>query len=194
MLLVRSVEYIIQNQISGDFVECGVWKGGSALIMILTLLRLGVKDRKIHLFDTFEGMSSPTKEDISDYGEVTDVELKKRAKDENDPIWAYSPLEKVRDLLYQTGYPKDKIIFHQGRVEEILPVKSIQFISLLRLDTDWYESTLHELKHLYPLVSQTGVLIYGYWQGAKKAVDEYFTNQKIFLSRIDSTGRIAVKI
>ena len=69
-------------------------------------------------------------------------------------------------------------------------------IALLRLDTDWYKSTQHELIHLYPLLVGSGVLIiddYGHWQGAKKAVDEYFSDKKILLNRIDYTGRISIK-
>ena len=69
----------------------------------------------------------------------------------------------------------------------------------MRLDTDWYESTKHELTHLFPLLSSGGVIIiddYGHWQGAKKAVDEYFeeNNIKILLNRIDYTGRVGIKL
>jgi len=71
-------------------------------------------------------------------------------------------------------------------------------IALLRLDTDWYESTAHELKHLYPLLVPGGVIIiddYGHWEGARKAVDEYITAEKLplLLNRIDYTGRIGIK-
>lgn len=84
------------------------------------------------------------------------------------------------------------------KVEETIPASSLEKISLLRLDTDWYESTRHELLHLYPLLCVGGVLIiddYGHWKGARKAVDEYFreTGQRILLDRIDYTGRIGVK-
>ena len=68
-------------------------------------------------------------------------------------------------------------------------------IALLRIDTDWYESTRHELVHLYPRLSPGGVLIiddYGHWQGARKAVDEYF-QAGLFLNHIDYTGRLAIK-
>ena len=72
-------------------------------------------------------------------------------------------------------------------------------IALLRLNTDWFESTYHELVHLYPLLSKGGVLIiddYGHWQGARKAVDTYFKEQGIYplLHRIDYTGRIMQKL
>ena len=89
--------------------------------------------------------------------------------------------------------------FIKGKVENTLPEYAPKQIALLRLDTDWYESTKHELIHLFPRLVSGGVLIiddYGYWIGAKKAVDEYFsqTKTKILLNRIDQTGRIAVKI
>ena len=91
-----------------------------------------------------------------------------------------------------------RVEFVQGRVENTLPAAAPPEIALLRLDTDWYESTRHELEHLYPRLVDGGVLIvddYGYWQGARQAVDEYFgeTGEAILLNRIDDTGRIAVK-
>lgn len=194
--LIKSVEYIINNKISGDFVECGVWRGGSALIMILTLQRLKINNRKIHLFDTFDGMSEPTAVDLDFNGQKAGEMLTTHEKNENDHLWAYAPLEKVQDLVYSTGYPKDKIIFYKGKVEETIPTNSFNEISILRLDTDWYESTKHELNHLYPILSRNGVLIiddYGHWQGARKAVDEYFKEKPILLNRIDYTGRIGIK-
>jgi hypothetical protein len=71
-------------------------------------------------------------------------------------------------------------------------------IAVLRLDTDFYESTRHELRHLYPRLVHGGVLIiddYGHWAGARKAVDEYIAEEgiRLLLNRIDYTGRIAIK-
>jgi hypothetical protein len=72
-------------------------------------------------------------------------------------------------------------------------------LALLRLDTDWYESTRHELQNLYPMLSTRGVLMiddYGHWAGSRRAVDEYFSDprRKILLNRVDYTGRIGIKI
>jgi hypothetical protein len=97
-----------------------------------------------------------------------------------------------------TGYPSDLINYVEGKVEETIPVNAPDQISLLRLDTDWYESTKHELIHLYPRLVEGGVLIiddYGHWQGARRAVDEYIeeNNLPLLLCRIDYTGRITVK-
>ena len=100
--------------------------------------------------------------------------------------------------MLSTGYPEDKIKLIKGKVEETIPRSIPTHLALLRLDTDWYESTKHELRYLYPLLEAQGILIiddYGHWQGAKKAVDEYFrTNQdEVSLHRIDFTARALVK-
>jgi O-methyltransferase len=100
--------------------------------------------------------------------------------------------------MASTGYDKQKVHFHQGKVELTIPAAAPDQIALLRLDTDWYESTRHELEHLYPRLSPGGILIiddYGHWSGARKATDEYIEKYapSLFLARIDYTGRIAVK-
>jgi hypothetical protein len=84
-----------------------------------------------------------------------------------------------------------------GKVEETLPEHAPESIALLRLDTDWYESTRHELEHLFPRVVAGGVLLlddYGHWKGSRKAVDEYFAAQGItmLLNRVDYTGRLGI--
>jgi hypothetical protein len=104
----------------------------------------------------------------------------------------------VKNVLYGTGYPVHKIHFVQGRVEETIPACAPDPISLLRLDTDWYASTKHELVHLFPRLSHGGVIIiddYGHWKGSREACDEYFRSNgiPILLNRIDYTGRIALK-
>jgi len=107
-------------------------------------------------------------------------------------------LDEVKKNVYGTGYPQDKIHFVKGKVEDTIPGTMPNQIALLRLDTDWYQSTMHELTHLFPLLQAKGVLIiddYGHWQGAGKAVDEYFADKQIsiLLNRIDYSGRIAIK-
>ena len=113
-------------------------------------------------------------------------------------FWCYAPLDAVREAVLSSGYPSRKITFVKGRVEDTLPQAAPEKIAILRLDTDWYESTRHELETLYPRLVRGGVLIlddYGHWQGAKKAVDEYIEKNdlKLFLSRTDYTGRVAIK-
>ncbi len=198
--LIQSVRYVIQNQIPGDIVECGVWKGGSIMTIAKTLLSLKNEDREIYLFDTFEGMSRPTVFDQpsneNDVDPMKEFEKTKTHDDASD--WCRSELDEVKKNVYNIGYDKSKFHFIKGKVEDTLPQFTPEQISILRLDTDWYESTLHELNYLFPKLVQGGILIiddYGYWKGSKKAVDEYFekNNIKIMLNRIDSTGRIAIK-
>ena len=194
--LCRAVEYVVANDIPGAIVECGVWKGGSMMAAALTLERLGQTDRHIHLFDTFEGMTTPSEVDVSVVGKAASDLLK--VSDRSARVWCCVPVESVRAALYRTGYDRSRIHFVQGPVEQTVPGNAPEQIALLRLDTDWYESTKHELTHLWPRLVSGGVLIvddYGYWLGARQAVDEYIaTNRlRILLSRIDYTGRIAVK-
>ena len=196
--LRQSVQYLVEHGIQGDIVECGVWKGGSMMAVARTLLEFGVTDRNLHLFDTFEGMSPPTREDVSFRGESAS-DLLSRSNKESSWVWAYSALDEVKRNLQTTGYPTERTFFIKGKVEETIPEYAPPRIALLRLDTDWYESTHHELLHLYPRLSPGGVLIiddYGHWEGARKAVDTYFAehNLKLLLHRIDYTGRICVKI
>jgi O-methyltransferase len=197
--LYQAVKYVIDNKIPGDFVECGVWRGGSAMVMAYTSMMMGETSREIHLYDTFEGMSEPTENDKDVHGQKADSLLKRTKKVANtEDIWCYATMDDVRNNLASVAYPVDNIFFHKGKVEDTIPGFLPNQISLLRLDTDWYESTLHEMNHLYPLLSDKGVLIlddYGHWQGARKAVDEYMKKMGIkpCLHRIDYTGRIAIK-
>lgn len=198
--LYKSVEYIVKNNIPGDFVECGVWRGGSSMVIAMALIHFNATNRNIYLFDTFEGMTDPTDKDIDKYGATAQKQfhlLKKKGVDCGK--WCYASLDDVRKNMEGTGYPADNIRYVKGRVEETLPAFiPAGDISLLRLDTDWYESTKHELINLYPKLVVGGVLIiddYGYWLGAKLAVDEYFSaNKFILLNRIDCTGRVGIKI
>jgi hypothetical protein len=198
--LIRAVEYLAANGIAGDMVECGVWRGGSMMIVAKVLSTLGVTDRNLYLYDTYEGMSEPREHvDVSYEGDLAKTMLEVREKTEQDYIWCYSPIEEVKKNVYGTGYPAGKMHFVKGKVEETIPARVPDQIALLRLDTDWYESTYHELEHLFPRLVKGGILIiddYGHWQGARKATDDYFQkhNVKIFLGRTDYTGRIAVKI
>jgi hypothetical protein len=139
-------------------------------------------------------MSAPTADDAraSDGRPAADL-LDGAAKGEL--IWCYSSDAEVAANMRTTGYPEDLVRLVKGKVEDTIPGLAPAEIAVLRLDTDWYESTRHELTHLYPRLAPGGVLIiddYGYWAGARKAVDEYFAGA-LFLSRIDGTGRIAIK-
>jgi O-methyltransferase len=191
--LYHAVRYIIRNGIQGDFVECGVWKGGSVMLIAYTLLEAGITDRKIYLYDTFEGMTKPGEYD----GEKEKANWEKYKVNDQINNWCLSPLIEVQTNMATTGYPKEKVIFIKGKVEQTIPGTLPGKLALLRLDTDWYESTKHELNHLYPLLEKGGILIiddYGAWPGARKAVDEYFAaNGTVYLNRLDFTGRLVIK-
>ncbi len=195
--LMNAVEYITEHHIPGDIVECGVWRGGSMMAVALALMYHGDSSRHLYLYDTFEGMSEPTKHDQSFDGLFAQSQL------ERDPvgtgIWCRSSIDEVRANVLSTGYPEERIHFIQGKVEETLPSIRPVHLSLLRLDTDWYESTKHELIHLFPLLDPRGLLIiddYGHWQGARKAVDEYVTERhlSLYLHRVDYTCRVGVQV
>jgi len=189
--LVHAVRHIVRNRIAGDMVECGVWKGGSVMAMALTLLQLGERDRSLYLFDTFSGMTAPSDVDVDYQGQQAHVIL--------DAVRCEASQQEVEKAVFSTGYDREKIHFVPGRVEETIPDHAPASIALLRLDTDWYESTQHELRHLFPRLARGGVIIiddYGHWRGARQAVDEYIAQNQIrlLLHRIDYTGRIGVKL
>ena len=195
---VRATEYVARHGIKGALVECGVWKGGSTMAMALTLLRLGDSDRELFLYDTFEGMSAPTPVDVMSQGLDATAVWEENQDGDDSNAWCRAPIDEVRDAVLSTGYPGEKVHLIKGKVEDTLPEHDPGRIALLRLDTDFYESTKHELVHLFPLLEPGAPLIlddYGDWEGARKATDEYFesNNVRILLDRTDSTGRIGIK-
>jgi O-methyltransferase len=194
--LRTSVEYLVRHDIPGDMVECGVWRGGSMMAVARTLLELRAI-RRLYLFDTFAGMSPPTAVDQDFRGRAA-MKLLGQADRRTSSLWGYCPLTEVQRNLQSTGYEESQVVFVKGKVEETIPALAPARIALLRLDTDWYESTYHELVHLYPRLS-VGVLLlddYGHWAGARKAVDQYLGENrlKVLLNRIDYSGRIGVKL
>jgi O-methyltransferase len=195
--LCQSIAYLEAHQIPGAIVECGVWKGGSMMASALSLLALESTQRQLYLYDTFMGMPEAGQVDIDLFGRPA-RDLMRQVTPEADVIRARCSLREVKQALMQTRYPWEKIHFVPGRIEATLPDHAPGEIALLRLDTDWYESTYHELKHLYPRLVEGGVLIvddYGHWQGAKKAVDDYFRKSGIDadLRTIDYTGRLLLQ-
>lgn len=196
--LIHAIRYLHTNQIVGDIVECGVWRGGSMVAAAKTLMESGDASRSLYLYDTFEGMVTPGEFDVSSKGVKATDKFEKRKLGEDSSDWCYASLEEVTGIMHGTGYPKERIRLVKGKVEQTLPGQAPERIALLRLDTDWYESTLHEMKTLFPRLTPGGVLIiddYGDWEGARKAVDEYIAEQglSLLLGRIDDTARIAVK-
>ncbi len=195
--LIEAVRYLVRRGIPGSFVECGVWRGGSSMATALTLAQEGDTSRDLYLFDTFEGMTPPTDSDKSLDGVSAKTYLDQDEK--GTGFWCHADLEDVKTNMMSTNYPLDRLHFVKGPVEETIPSQGPAGpIALLRLDTDWYESTKHEMSHLFPLLHDGGILIiddYGHWQGARKAIDEYLVglDRVYFLQRIDYTARLLFK-
>lgn len=196
--LMGAVRHVIRRNIAGCMVECGVWRGGSSMAVALTLLQEDAGDRDLYLFDTFEGMTAPAEVDKTGAGVSAKTILDATAKVAGKNIWCLADLDDVRRNMAATGYPQERVHFVKGPVEKTIPDQAPSApIALLRLDTDWYESTRHELIHLFPRLARGGILIvddYGHWAGARKAVDEYLSGlpEVYFLHRIDDTGRLLV--
>lgn len=193
--LIDGLRYLHRYGIEGDVVECGVWRGGSMMAAALTLMDLDDAGRALYLYDTFEGMSAATEEDTRRRDGRAATDLMQVAA-EDSLLLARASLDDVREGMDSIGYP-GPVHYVQGKVEDTIPGTVPERIALLRLDTDWFASTAHELDHLYPRLVPGGVIIlddYGYWDGARKAIDDFLdvTGERLFLVRI-SAGRIAVK-
>lgn len=192
--LYTSINYILDQGIPGDIVECGVWKGGSSLLAALILKARNITDRQLYLYDTFQGMTPPTEFDVYKRGD-TGQEMMEKYSDEIG--WCYALLDDVKKAFSVYDFDFD-INFIQGDVIETLKTVKPETISVLRLDTDWYESTMAELEQLYPRLTSGGVLIiddYGSWAGSRKATDEYFREvPSPMLTRIDREVRLGIKV
>ena len=194
MALREALRYVHAAQIPGAIVECGVWRGGSMMAAAMTLLELGSTDRHIYMYDTFTDMPLPDERDVH----VTGFSWPDRFDDPaKDPTYRYLPFDRVKQLIRDTGYPRDRLHFIQGMVEETIPDLAPEQIALCRLDTDWYRSTAHEMEHLYRRIAPGGVLIvddYGEFLGAQRAVDEYLVadGRPVLMHRVDMSCRMIV--
>jgi O-methyltransferase len=197
--LWRAANYVSRNEVSGAFVECGVWRGGSSMLAAHTFRNCGDLSRDLWLYDTFEGMPEPEFVDVERHsGKTAATIMKEQERIPGENVWCIADREIVERNMRSTGYPADRIHYVTGRVEDTLKNEGPDEISLLRLDTDFYKSTMVELEVLWPRLSPGGILIvddYGWWEGARKAVDEYFgrMTRPPFMSRIDVTGRLIIK-
>lgn len=194
----KAVEYVQAARIEGAFVECGVWRGGSMMVAAEALRLFGGPSRDVHLFDTYEGLPQPDEADADIWGNDSRGWWAEKKTSERSSDWARSHIDEVRANMASTGYPPERIRYVKGMVEDTLPAEAPDRIAFLRLDTDWYSSTRHEMEHLFPRLVPNGIIIiddYGHFRGARKAVDEYLAAHRIplMLTRIDYTGRIAVK-
>jgi hypothetical protein len=194
------VRYIHAAGLSGDIVECGVWRGGNCVLAALTLMMLGDTSRGVWLYDTFTGMTEPTERDRDVYGGLARDMRGRMFSTEGrpTPFQFIASRDDVAASMDRTGYPANRVHYVEGRVEDTLPGERPDQIALLRLDTDWYESTAHSMRHLYPLLVEGGVLLlddYGDWPAVREAVHECLDDlgDTPMLHRIDNTGRIAIR-
>lgn len=192
--LYQSVRYVVESDIPGAIVECGVWRGGSALLAALTLRKLGA-ERPIYLYDTFEGMTRPSAADVDvEGGRASDY----IAEYGDDGKWCYASVDEVRATFDSHGFGSEVVLVAGDVADTLRTDVSAEQIAVLRLDTDWYESTKLEMELLYPKLSSGGVLIvddYGHWRGSQQAVDEYFaTRRRPLLNRVNNQVRLAIKV
>ena len=197
--LLKAVDYIHEQPVPGALVECGVWRGGSVMAMAFRLQQQGYTNRDLWLYDTFSGMTEPSEVDIDQTtGVLASRLLETTPQSQDDGIWCIADRTDVRRNLEATGYPLSRVHLVEGDVVDTLNHSVPEEIAILRLDTDWYESTKACLQHLYPRLLLGGVCIlddYGHWQGARRAVDEYFDAQAFrpFMHPIDFSGRVFIK-
>ena len=196
--LLESVRFLQAAGIPGDFVECGVWRGGSVMAMAGKLRSLGGTERRIWLYDTFAGMTDPDERDVDHAGQSAVSLMRETDIGDGDNVWAYASRPDVETNLRSTGYPMTMFTIVEGDVVQTLAAHAPDQIALLRLDTDWHASTRACLDVLYPRLVPGGICIlddYGHWDGARTAVDEYFAEHppRPFLQPIDFSGRVFVK-
>lgn len=194
MGFARTLAKIDDSGIEGDVVECGVWKGGHVI-----MARLLSPERVCWLYDTFQGMTEPGPYDVKVSGSSKTAMASYQKKLLSGSKWLEASYEQVCDNLINTGtMDRDYLRFVVGDVRKTLLDGTLlpQRIALLRLDTDFYDSTKIELEVLYPRVVPGGVLIvddYGHWAGARKAFNDYFVGKMIQFEKIDYTAVMVVK-
>lgn len=193
---IQAIKHVERAGVQGDIVECGVWKGGNLIIAGLMRKHLAFQ-RTIWGYDTFAGMTEPTDNDVKP-GFAVDAKAKFKALNSGAVTdWCFVPIEDV-ETAYRDSVGDIDVKLIKGRVEDTLlePANLPAQISILRLDTDFYESTKLELEILYPRLRPGGVMIiddYGVWAGSRKAVDEYFGADRPWLHYINRGVRLAIK-
>lgn len=166
--LANAIHDVVDNNIPGDFVECGTWRGGLAALMLHNVT-MHCLDKKIYIYDTFEGMPEP--------GD-NNCDTSKRMYEENKGDWCKASIDIVQSVLEEIASTyQHYCVLIKGKVEDTLESTVPPTIALARLDTDWYESTKKELEIIFPRVQSRGYILiddYSDWSGCRQAVDEYF--------------------
>lgn len=193
--------YCHDNKILGDYVECGVYTGMHPKIACETILDENLSKINIYMYDTFEGLTEPGENDFtlngSDFSMNKDIvfETWKNHKDRYGNNWCESSLDFVKNNVESTGYDIEKLFYIVGDIRKTLAIKNNlpKKISVLRLDTDWYDSTKIEIETLYDLVSEGGVIIiddYFLWNGQRKAIDDFLSNRNLDKNILNINNKI----
>jgi hypothetical protein len=199
---INACKHAVQAGVEGDFVECGVWRGGNSIAAKLTFDNYN-SDKKVWLFDTFGGMTPPTEFDTTSYSDKSTQERFQAGQKDDHNEWCFASIEDVCANFNKAGVDPATVRMIPGDVTKTLADgrNLPDAISVLRLDTDFYDSTKAELETLYPRLSVGGSLLiddFGHWDGARRAVEEYFERlpaaARPLLHYTDYTGRMAVKI
>lgn len=199
---ISACKHVAKAGVTGDFVECGVWRGGISLAAKLIFEEYRC-DKRVWLFDTFAGMPEPTEFDRPRFEKFDTRQVFDEAQREGFNEWCYASIEDVRRNFERAGANFEQTRFIKGDVRQTLHDEANlpAGISVLRLDTDWYESTKVQLEVLYPRLSRGGGLLiddFGYWEGVRKAVEEYFgsrpASEMPLLYYTDLSGRMGVKV
>lgn len=200
IFLISAIKYLKKKKIEGDYAETGVWKGGLSILSYQMFSEKIKKKKRFYLYDTFEGMTKPSKFDRKINKDLSQVMDKWKNTSKTKEGWNFSPLDEVKDnITRKCGKNSLKdFFFIKGKVEDTLKNKRNlpKKICLLRLDTDFYNSTKSELTYLFNRVSKGGVVIfddYSNWLGAKKAIDDFLKNKKYLLCKIDNNSRFIIK-
>lgn len=199
---INACKHAVQAGIEGDFVECGVWRGGNSIAAKRTFENYG-SDKKVWLFDTFGGMTAPTDLDTTRFSKKSAFERFEEAKKQDHNEWCFASLEDVQANFQRAGADLSGVRFIAGDVMKTLldEANLPKQVSVLRLDTDFYDSTKAELDVLYPRLSVGGSLLiddFGHWDGARRAVEEYLgampPSSRPLLHFTDYSGRMGVKV
>ena len=177
--LHRLSREIDKRSVPGDVVECGVYNGGSAAVMASVCTRSPL-NRRIWLFDSFEGLPRPTRNDGDGAQDYTS--------------WCHGDVAKVKTILQEFSIPESRLSIVKGWFQDTFPAVQIPAIALLHIDADWYESVKLCLEKFYDSVQPGGFIViddYGHWEGARKATDEFLRARapEVKLTRVDYTGR-----
>src|SRR5579885_1733329 len=194
----------IQKNIPGDFIECGVASGAQIAAMCLANKQLQQSHRKIHLFDSFEGipLAGPNDDQQPGVGPINhtvDVQNLKELLISSNSVYpqlgqaAVCSLENVQKQMQKWGFDSLPLVYHKGWFQNTLPIDApaIHTICLLRLDGDLYESNKVCLEYLYAKVAKGGYIIiddYGSLTGCRKAVDEYLAAHNLHPTRVEVPG------